>query len=169
MTSKLLNLKGLPVSFLQQPTPDQHCHTAELSADCRGRAKCQKFPPETEEGVFVGFSFFLLLAGSTGSIKLQQNAPPTTWARGPQPPPVTGPRRANVGDSKPLFPSHSVIVGGGAQPSLCLHPLHPVGTVPGGGEGSCRAWEASVCLSSCSWNHESCGKSQSPVAPPPHP
>lgn len=71
MTSKLPSLKGLPVSFLQQPTSGRHCRTAQLSPIAQSK-KCQKFPPETEEGVFVGFSLFLLLAGSTGSIKLSK-------------------------------------------------------------------------------------------------
>lgn len=152
MTSKLPSLKGLPVSFLQQPTSGRHCRTAQLSPIAQSK-KCQKFPPETEEGVFVGFSLFLLLAGSTGSIKLSKMPRPPHQQEALSRPRHWATERER--GSKWRAP--------GTQVSLCLRPLHPVGTAPGRGEGSWRGWEESVCLCSCSWNYGSHGKSQSPV------
>lgn len=101
MTSKLLNLKGL--HFLPPPSRPHTKPATQLSADCRGRAKCQKFPRETEEGVFVGFSFFLsFLPGSTGSIKLQYKARPPH-----QQEPSANPSHWAL-ERDPLFPSHSI-------------------------------------------------------------
>lgn len=67
-------------SFLPPPAHPRANPATQLSADLRGRAKCQKFPQNTEGG---GFLVFLCgLPGSTGLIKLRQNAPPTTQTRG---------------------------------------------------------------------------------------
>lgn len=109
MTSKLLNLKGL--HFLPPPSRPHTKPATQLSADCRGRAKCQKFPRETEEGVFVGFSFFLsFLPGSTGSIKLQYNAPPTTPAGA-----LSHPQSLGLGEGPPL-PKSQHLSGGSRGP-----------------------------------------------------
>ncbi|XP_077752641.1 uncharacterized protein LOC144313588 [Canis aureus] len=100
-TSKLLVSK-VP-QFPRPPRPRQHCRTAEPSADGKGRAKCQKFPPETVEGVFVGFSLPLACRKPQGN---------KTPAEMPRPPPAGGARRGcelrPPAPCPPALPAHSV-------------------------------------------------------------
>ncbi|XP_038385530.1 translation initiation factor IF-2-like isoform X1 [Canis lupus familiaris] len=112
-TSKLLVSK-VP-QFPRPPQPHQHCRTAEPSADGKGRAKCQKFPPETVEGVFVGFSLPLACRKPQGN---------KTPAEMPRPPPAGG---AWHGCGCELRP-----------PAPCPLPSLPTLSPPGRGEGSGR-------------------------------